>query len=329
LSGLKDKVPLAVAIDKANNRALTLDCVSIAAAVMAIDLTTGESSRLDTGGARMENVTGIAVDNLNGRALVSAFGQTFFVGDVQQNNPGVLAVDFATGARTVFSGKDGNRFVGGGQNDFENPVSISMDYASNRAIVLDAETDGLGALFGVDLTTGFRTVLSGPRDGGGSTGTNAAFTEAIAVVHNSLTGHDLVLDAARDLIINVRNGLRFPITNQTNAILFETPNGLALDSDNNRVFTADHIRGAVFSVDLNSSQIDIISSGAHTAGILDFDLPFNIAVDQGNNRLLVPDVAEGLLSVDLAASDRTRNRSLLSGPGAGPGRRVRAPGPVL
>ena len=325
LSGLKDKIPLAVAIDKANNRALTLDCISIAAAVMAIDLTTGESSRLDTGGARMENVTGIAVDSLNGRALVSAFGQSFFVGDVPRNTPSVLAIDFATGTRTVFSGDNGNRLVGGGQNDFANPVSISMDVAGNRAIVLDADTDGLGALFGVDLTTGFRTVLSGPRDGGGSTGTKDPFTEAISVAFNSLTGNNLVLDAARDLIINVRNGLRFTIANQTNATLFETPNGLALDSDNNRVFTVDHTRGALFSVDLNSAQIGIISSGAQTDGILDFDLPFNVAFDRDNNRILVPDVPEGLISVDLTVGDSTRNRSLLSGAGAGSGPTLDSP----
>lgn len=325
LSGLKDKIPLAVAIDKANNRALTLDCISIAAAVMAIDLTTGESSRLDTGGSRMENVTDIAVDSLNGRALVSAFGQSFFVGDVPRNTPSVLAIDFATGTRTVFSGDNGNRLVGGGQNDFENPVSISMDVAGNRAIVLDADTDGLGALFGVDLTTGFRTVLSGPRDGGGSTGTKDPFTEAISVAYNSLTGNNLVLDAARDLIINVRNGLRFPIANRTNATLFETPNGLALDSDNNRVFTVDHTRSALFSVDLNSAQIGIISSGAQTDGILDFDLPFNVAFDRDNNRILVPDVPEGLISVDLMVGDSTRNRSLLSGTGAGSGPTLTSP----
>ncbi|ARU28347.1 hypothetical protein [Cellvibrio sp. PSBB006] len=325
LSGLKDRVPLAVAMDKANNRALTLDCVSIAAAVMAIDLTTGESSRLDTGGARMENVTGIAVDSLNNRALVSAFGQSFFVGDVPQNTPSVLAIDFATGTRTVFSGDNGSRLVGAGQNDFENPVSISMDVAGNRAIVLDADTDGLGALFGVDLTTGFRTVLSGPRDGGGSTGTKDPFTEAISVAYNSLTGNNLVLDAARDLIINVRNGFRFPIANRTNATLFETPNGLALDSDNNRVFTVDHTRGTLFSVDLNSAQIGIISSGAQTDGILDFDLPFNVAFDRDNNRILVPDVPEGLISVDLTVGDSTRNRSLLSGAGAGSGPTLDSP----
>ena len=325
LSGLKDRVPLAVAMDKANNRALTLDCVSIAAAVMAIDLTTGESSRLDTGGARMENVTGIAVDSLNNRALVSAFGQSFFVGDVPQNTPSVLAIDFATGTRTVFSGDNGSRLVGAGQNDFENPVSISMDVAGNRAIVLDADTDGLGALFGVDLTTGFRTVLSGPRDGGGSTGTKDPFTEAISVAYNSLTGNNLVLDAARDLIINVRNGFRFPIANRTNATLFETPNGLALDSDNNRVFTVDHTRGTLFSVDLNSAQIGIISSGAQTDDILDFDLPFNVAFDRDNNRILVPDVPEGLISVDLTVGDSTRNRSLLSGAGAGSGPTLDSP----
>ncbi len=318
LGGIKDKVPLAVAIDEANNRALAIDCFGSQAAVAAIDLTTGERSRLDTGGKRIDNLTSIVVDSQNNRALLADFGQIVIVGGVEQNSPRIVAVDFATGQITVLSGKDGTRTIGAGQNVFSNPVSLSMDAANNRVIVLDENIDDKGAVFGVDLTTGFRSVLSGPRTGGGSTGSTASLADAIAVSLNSIDGRALVLKTTSDVIINVSltNGNRTNISNQTNSTKFESPRGLALDGQ--RVLTVDDIRGAMYSVN-SSAQTSFVSSNAFTSGIVDFGIPFDLALDQNNNRVLVADGSKGVLSVDLSVIDITRNRTLLSGAGAGTG----------
>lgn len=318
LGGIKDKVPLAVAIDEANNRALAIDCIGSETAVAAIDLTTGERSRLDTGGKRIDNLTSIAVDSQNNRALLADFGQIVIVDGVEQNSPRIVAVDFATGQITVLSGKDGTRTIGAGQNVFSNPVSLSMDAANNRVIVLDENIDDKGAVFGVDLTTGFRSVLSGPRTGGGSTGSTASLADAIAVSLNSIDGRALVLKTTSDVVINVNltNGNRTNIGNQTNSTKFESPRGLALDGL--RVLTVDDIRAAMYSVN-STAQTSLVSSNAFTSGVVDFGIPFDLAFDPNNNRVLVADGSKGVLSVDLSVSDFTKNRTLLSGTGAGTG----------
>ena len=317
-SNVKDKIPLAVAIDATNNRALAIDCSSSGWGVVAIDLTTAERSRLDTGGKRIDNLTSITVDSLNNRALLGDFGQVAIVGGVEVNFPRVIAVDLTSGVRTVLSGKDGSTTIGGGQNVFSNPVSLSMDSANNRVIVVDENIDDKGAVFGVDLTTGFRSVLSGPRTGGGSTGSTASLADAIAVSLNSIDGRALVIKTTSDVIINVSltNGNRTNIGNQTNSTKFESPRGLALDGQ--RVLTVDDIRGAMYSVN-SSAQTSLVASNAFTSGIVDFGIPLDLALDQNNNRVLVADGSKGVLSVDLSASDFTKNRTLLSGTGAGTG----------
>lgn len=330
LGGVKDKVPLAVAVDVANNRALAVDCFSSGWGVAAVDLTTGERSQLDTGGKRIDNLTSIAVDSQNNRVLLGDFGQVVISGGEEQNSPRIIAVDFTTGIRTVLSGRDSNRFVGSGDNIFANPVSVSMDYANNRVIVLDEDIDDLGAVFGVDLTTGERKVLSGPRSGGGSVGTRASIKDASAVSLNSLNGNALVLRTSSDVItnVNLNNGNRTNIANQTNSTLFESPQGLALDSNRYRVFTLDDIRDAMFSVNLTTAQTSFVSSNAFVSGSIDFDVPLGLAFDQNSNRVLVADGIKGLLSVDLDAGDSTANRSVLSGQGVGSGPTLTTPASV-
>ncbi len=316
-SSIKDKVPLAVAIDSANNRALAIDCVGgVSFGVAAIDLTTGERTQLDTGGKRIDNLTSITVDNLNNRALLGDFGQIFIAGGVEQHSPRIIAVDFATGQRTVLSGKDGNSFVGGGDNDFDNPVSVTMDEDNNRVIVLDADINGVGAVFGVDLTTGFRKVLSGPRSGGSTTGSGDSFGDAVAVSLNSFNGNALVVSTASDVItsVSLTNGFRTSITSASNTRLLESPTDLALDSTNQRVFTVDDFRKRTLAIDLRNAQASIVSINGTAPGSIEFSLPLDVAVDSDNNRLLVSDPFEGLLAIDLAGSI-TNNRSIISGSG--------------
>lgn len=316
-SSIKDKVPLAVAIDSANNRALAIDCFGISFGVAAIDLTTGERTQLDTGGKRIDNLTSIAVDNLNNRALLGDFGQIFIAGGVEQHSPRIIAVDFATGQRTVLSGKDGNSFVGGGDNDFDNPVSVSMDEDNNRVIVLDADINGVGAVFGVDLTTGFRKVLSGPRSGGGTTGSGDSFGDAVAVSLNSVNGNALVVSTSSDLItsVSLTNGFRTSITSASNTRLLESPTDLALDSTNQRVFTVDDFRKRTLAIDLRNAQTSIVSINGTDPRSIEFSLPLDVAFDSGKNRLLVSDPFEGLLAIDLASNSITNNRSIVSGSG--------------
>lgn len=132
------------ALDASNNRMLVVD--SMLDAIIAVDLDTGARYVLsgpetpDTNNA-FADLRGLTVDNGNNRAL--AVG-TVSVGGVSE--PAVIAVDLATGARTVLSDNSISSVI-----DFITPIDIALDPANDRALVLDS---GHPAVLSVYLGTG-------------------------------------------------------------------------------------------------------------------------------------------------------------------------------
>lgn len=305
--------PSAVALDTERNRVLVLNNQFESASqwvVYAVDLDTGFRTRVDVSGVLFKDPEDIAVDALNSRALV-----------VDSGRRSVIAIDFATGVRTNLSGfARGGSLVAGGENIFDSPVSISMDAANNRALVLDATIDGQGALFGVDLTTGFRGVLSGPREGGGFTGSPnvTEFKAPVSVVLNSNSNRALILDDDTDFLFHVTldgRGGRNRIGNPGTNALIQNALGMGIDAEQSAVFIADMTRGALISVSLHTAVKSSVSIGTTGSQGPAFDVPTDVVIDNENNRALVADAAMGVLAVDLNSGQRTR----IAGGGAGSG----------
>lgn len=156
--------PTGIAIDSANGRALVIDAGL--RAVVAVNLLSGARTILSNNTTPdavnpLSGPIGIAVDSGNGRALLVDLGPVSTAADVR---PAIVAVDLASGARTIISNDDRptDRLppvppatTGLPINPFNNPVGIALDGA--RALVTDA---GLRAVLAVDLVTGARTPFS-------------------------------------------------------------------------------------------------------------------------------------------------------------------------
>jgi DNA-binding beta-propeller fold protein YncE len=108
-----------------------------------VDLATGARSLSPSAGATTFGVRAMAWDEAGARALAAAF----LVG-----GQGLLAIDGATGVRTILSGPT----VGSGPA-LVSPAAVAFDAAGQTAWVSD---DAVKAVFAIDLATGARTIVS-------------------------------------------------------------------------------------------------------------------------------------------------------------------------
>jgi sugar lactone lactonase YvrE len=291
------RAPKGVAFDIDNDRALLLDDDFGIGKVYAVDLTTGARNQIDLSGVSIRDVTSIALDSANGRALVT---------DTKNNS--LTSINLTTGERAFLSATSSTS-VGGGDNDFDSPMSVDIDIENNRALVVDPTIDELGVLFGVDLTTGFRQVLSGPKRDGGYVGTGQFRTDLetpVSVVLNTNSGEALLLNAESNSLLKVGlgNGDVKTISAITESILL-TPTGLALDKDSRKAFTTDLTRSALISIDLETGTKGFPSTGSNTAQGPEPELPLSLAYNPDNNSVFLTDSLLGLLTVDLFTGNRT------------------------
>jgi len=135
-------------MDAARERLLVADDMN--AAILALDLESGAigvalRNSIGSGTKFRRSMVGGTAVNQSGRVLVTD-------GSVGE----LVDVDLASGVRTLISGGG----VGGGP-DFEQPLDVAFDASTGleRALVLDP---GLGGVVSVDLTSGDRTLVSGP-----------------------------------------------------------------------------------------------------------------------------------------------------------------------
>ncbi len=304
--------PQDIVLDTANNRALVVDLGL--KAVLAVDLATGNRtviSDANTGsGMALSDPVGIALDTANNRALVVDSGL---------NSKAVLAVDLATGDRSVIS--DANT---GSGTTLGSPVGIVLDTANNRALVTDGFF-GLKAVVAVDLATGNRTMISDA-----NTGSGAVLGDPRGIALDTANNRALVVDSGLNskavLAVNLATGNRTTVISDANTgsgTALGSPVGIALDTANNRALVTDGFLGlkAVVAVDLATSNRTVVSDANTGSGTALLGDPVGIALDTANNRALVTDRFLGLMAVDLA----TGNRTVISDANTGSGIALRFP----
>ncbi len=305
--------PVAVVLDSARGRALTID--SRLRAVVAVDLLSGDRTVLsdsvmpDSLNAFLGPV-GIALDTVNDRALV-----------VDNRLRAVVAVDLLTGARTIVSNDDlpirpvpiPPANTGVPVNPFNNPVAIVLDGA--RALIADA---GLRAVVAVDLSTGARTILSNsttPTDG------LNPLSSPISIAVDSASSRALVVDTGLRAIVavNLLSGARTIVSNDDTPTRpapippattgvpvnpFSSPSGIVLNGTGPALVTDPGLR-AVLAVDLLTGARTPFSSSTVPDAMNGWGNPVGIALDTANNRALVADNRLGaLVAVSLANGAR-------------------------
>ena len=292
--------PMDVVFDVDNDRALLLDDTFGTGNIYAVDLSTGSRDKIDLSGVAFGDATSIALDITNDQLLVTLSEQH-----------ALGSINLTTGERTFLSKSRTSSFgtsVGGGEHDFDAPMSVDIDIENNRALVVDPNIDELGVLFGVDLTTGFRKVLAGPKLDGGYVGTSQSridLNSPISVALNTNSGEALLLSA------EANNLLRISLDRGTVNTIFAinestllSPRGLAFDKDSRKVFTTDFIRSALFSVDLVTAVKRSPSNGSNSAQGPEPELPLAVTYNPDDNSVFLTDAKLGLLTVDLFTGDR-------------------------
>lgn len=288
------------------------------------------------------NLSGIAVDSANGRALVVDNGLAAVVAvDLQSGvrtvlsgsavpdtlNPllgpagiavdsangralvadksqgALLAVDLQTGARTVLS----NSFTPDTVNRLFGPVSLAVDSANGRALVVD---NAQRAVLAVDLQTGARTFLSNSA----TPDAVNAFSGPAGIVLDTANGRALVADNRLDslLAVNLQTGGRTILSNVVvpDAVNpFSSPVSLALDTANGRALVVDNRSAAMFAVNLQTGARTILSNATTPDAVNPFSGPSGVAIDDANSRALVVDNRQGAV---VAVNLQTGARSILS-----------------
>ncbi|QIL89275.1 hypothetical protein GNX18_05475 [Microbulbifer sp. SH-1] len=144
-----------LALDAANNRLFAAQ----RGALFAVDLETGDRTLISAGagedpatdigsGPAFTAPLSLALDADNNRLLL-------LNGAYSPGSGKLMSVGLATGDRVVIADS-----VTGAGDVMQYPVSVSLDAANNRVLMLDA-LSGKSAIVAVDLDTGDRSVISG------------------------------------------------------------------------------------------------------------------------------------------------------------------------
>jgi len=221
---------------------------------------------------------------------------------------GIYAVDLDTGITTVFSAMG----VGTGpefSDDLEG--GIALDASNSRLLVTD---DGADSVIAVDLTTGNRTVVSGP-----NTGTGVSFGIMYGIAVDGANNRAFVADSGSDGIISfdLASGDRTLVTgpNLGTGPVLTTPRDVDIDLANNRLLVVGTGADALVAVDLGTGDRTEISGPNVGTGVA-FNSIRGVTFDAMNDIALVADAGngnEGIVAVDLGTGDRTE----LSGPNVG------------
>ncbi len=227
---------------------------------------------------------------------------------------------------------DGNRIIRSGAGvgsgtEFRSVADMVADFPANRTnpnddfvLVLDATVP---AIHRVQLTTGDRTRLWSCC-GLGSPGIARAFAvtadRATAYVTATYPGASNFAGVfAVDLVNGTSTVASSSTFNQevgTGAELF-SPNGIALDEANNRLFVYSNGIDRVLEIDIATGNRTEVSGDAVGSGPTLSNLS-GIAFDSGNDRLIASDqgpTANSVLSIQLATGDRTEISGFVTGSG--------------
>ncbi|MCH7547791.1 MAG: hypothetical protein IID30_15445, partial [Planctomycetes bacterium] len=294
-SGPSMTSPGSLVLDSANGRVLVANNGTFT--LFDVDLATGDRTIISdssTGtGPLIANNEGVELDTNSNRALAIH----------RVVNAALYGINLTTGDRTLISGEG---TTAGSGTQFSQIEAVQFDAANNRALITDS---GLNAVFGVNLATGARTILSSPSVGTGPNTQSArdivynpATNRAYVFAHLSFTSTPAIYSI--DLNTGNRSILSDPTHGTGTDFLFSS--GLALNVAGNEVFAMDSNLQAVLSVDLTTGNRTIVSQNNVVGVGINFASPTDIEYDAANNRVLVVDLnLDALIGVDLATGDRT------------------------
>ena len=261
--------PLAMAFDASREQVFVVDFDLNQ--LIAVDLASGDRSpyvHSSTGnGPALEQPWASAFDEI-GERILSVHGQG--------GEAGLLSIDLNSGHRTAVS----DALQGSGPQ-FDTPVAVAIDPATNVAWVAD---DGLDSIVAVDLDTGDRAVLSGSGVGSGPD-----ITAPVSAEFDANNQRILVIDDALAALvaIDAANGSRSVVSGTAVGAGpgMLAPTTMLLDSANNRAIVVDAGADRLLAVDLTSGNRVAIQDW--TAGTDQCDgTPTAIALDASRNRVL-------------------------------------------
>ncbi|MHC5066382.1 MAG: hypothetical protein ACYTG5_20700, partial [Planctomycetota bacterium] len=231
--------------------------------------------------AVLSNPRGIAIDRLNGRALV-----------VDRSQQAVIAIDLESENRRLISSS--SRGTG---PEFGYLSDIALD--GSRALVADGF---LEAIIAVDLLSGDREMLSGMGTGSGPDFGSLRGVEVLG-------DQALVLDTTADrlFLVDLASGDRTILSDANHGVgpLFPSPTGIAANATH--AFLTDSSIDAVIAIDLTTGDRSILSDPSTGTGPI-FGTPSSIEVHGSRILLLETSSKKGVLAIDIASG----NRSIIS-----------------
>lgn len=221
----------------------------------------------------------------------------------------VIAVDIATGNRSIFSSTSPN----GTGSALSVPVKSYLDLTNNRLLVIDADLN-INQLISIDLNTGDRVNVTSV-DGwnvwpyGYSFDADAANLYLVTRTGSDVLSINLTTDAITEISsMSVGTGPKFA-----------SVRSISFDTASNSIIVPDSSVDAIYRVNLENGNREIVSSNTKGIGT-NFNAPINAVLDTTTNplfpRMLVLDSGlDALLYVDLTSGDRTIISSATMGTG--------------
>jgi hypothetical protein len=264
---------------------------------MAAEATVHVAADVSGAGTQFNNGYAVALDS--SRAFVSDF-----------DSDELVAVNIDTGSTTGISVIISSATTGTGA-DFAGPGGAALVNGSTAALVTNWTPD---ELLMVDLVSGNRTVVSGS-----TVGMGPDLFGPIGLAPVDATSVLITNNAADELMsVDLTNGNRSVVSAfgvRGNGPAFIAPEGVTMDSANNRALVTDSINNSLTAVTLADGNRTIISANANPTAMPptpevgtgpNFDYPIGVVLDSANNRaLVVNNFSNLIIAVDLLTGDRT------------------------
>ncbi len=267
----------ALALDAANARLLVANINGLD--VIAVDLTTGQrtvfSARDPAASSALALIQDLAIDVPNNRVLALPM-ETF------EGGGDVIAIDLATGARTVLA-------------DY---LTASSPYLWQYGMVLDANANRAlisnrwnNEIVSVNLSTGKYSVLSGLSNIPGAASTSLTSPGSITV--DAANNRALIANRSQIIAMSLDSGVTTVFSDNTTPDAlnpFSSIADLELDEVNNRLLAFnrdDSGKGSILSVNLATGARTVLSNSTiPDANFPIVNTPNDLAIDRDNNRVL-------------------------------------------
>lgn len=286
-NGPELQLPQALALDKANNRALVGDLGS--KQLIWIDLNSGNRSILSSSQGNYEKSwknPGSLVSHSNSRQLL--------IGDSGLNE--LLSINLDNGTSSVIISQDPNNLL---SNTF---TEFAYDHEGNRIINVKNMPAKIEQF---DLVTGMSTLVADS-----ATGSGAAFNILQSPQFNIANNHLFVVNVSSEEVLDVdlASGNRTIIAapNVGSGARLVNLESIVLDVERSRLILADVSEAYLLGLDVGTGNRTILSDAFSEIGEgPGFSRPEFLNFDSPSNRIFLFDTSEmAIMSVDLATGDR-------------------------